>query len=84
MEIIGKLIWFDQEEGCGQIRDLLGRKFYFDTSTIDTKSIKKLKANTFVFFKHNRKIKDCLCAHQIMIPTENQKRKADREFESRK
>lgn len=68
MSLIGKVLWWDERDGNGIIKDAAGKKYYFDTSVLDSKP-KIVSSGKIVRFEINKKIKDSLCACSVSIIT---------------
>jgi cold shock CspA family protein len=66
MSLIGKVLWWDERDGNGLIKDSNGRKYYFDSSVLDNRSKSKITSGKIVKFEINEKIKDSLCACEVV------------------
>lgn len=62
--IFGVVLWWDEHDGNGIIKDVNGSKYYFDSSVISQKNI---KSGLNVQFERNSEIKDCVCAYKVKI-----------------
>jgi cold shock CspA family protein len=67
MSLIGKVLWWDERDGNGIIKDADGKKYYFDTSVLDSKQRTKPSSGKIVKFALNKRIKDSLCACAVSI-----------------
>lgn len=61
----GKILWKSERDGNGIIITSDKKEFYFDTSVC--LGFKSLKSNDLVSFEQNDKIKDCLCAKNVLF-----------------
>ncbi len=61
----GKILWIDQRDGNGIIKDKQDNEYYFDTSVF--KDFTNAKRDNKVKFNTNEDIKDCLCARDVVI-----------------
>lgn len=68
--IKGKVLWFRERDGFGIILSGDKKEFYVDISV--TPDHQNLKPEQIVFFEHNKKIKDCRCAHKIQLIEEQE------------
>jgi cold shock CspA family protein len=65
----GQILWFDERDGYGIIRDWDGNQLYFDTSSVVIpETITRIKAGRFVSFCVNEAIETPLCACYIRAP----------------
>jgi len=69
MSLIGKILWWDERDGNGVIKDSEGKKYYFDTSVMDRKNKSKVSSGKLVKFEINKNIKDTLCACAVVLVT---------------
>ena len=83
MQLIGKVLWWDDRDGNGIIKDVSGQKFYFDTSVVSSQYIKKIKSGLTVRFEVNPKITDTLCAHKVAAATLREQSRLEREIRDR-
>lgn len=67
MSLIGKVLWWDERDGNGIIKDADGKKYYFDSSVFEQRPKAKISSGKIVKFEINRKIKDTLCACRVSI-----------------
>lgn len=66
MKLQGKVLWTSQRDGNGII--IVGKtEYYFDRSVcLDFASINRVR-EVQVEFELNDKIKDCRCAHKVIV-----------------
>lgn len=79
MELIGRVLWWSERDQNGVIIDHNGTEFYFDASVIKSNSAVP-KAGIPVKFEWNKSIRDCACAHKILllkVEAKNSKTKSD-------
>jgi cold shock CspA family protein len=69
MSMIGKVLWWDERDGNGIIKDSQGKKYYFDSSVVDARSKAKVSSGKIVKFEINNRIKDALCACKVELVT---------------
>ena len=79
-EHVGKILWWDDRDGFGIVKDAYGNEYYFDSSVVQPKNIKQIKRNAIITFEINSSIKDCLCANQIRVPQAAERKKAESRF----
>ncbi len=84
MQIVGKVLWWDDRDGNGIIKDCDGHKYYFDTSVVDSRYLSKIKSGLTVRFELNQAIKDSLCAHKVAPASVREQNRLQRELESRR
>ena len=80
MKIIGKILWWDKKDENGIIVDAQGNEYYFDVSVIDGRKSSP-KQGTLVIFKINESINETVCAKSVLIPTERERNKLEKEFQ---
>jgi cold shock CspA family protein len=66
MSLIGKILWWDERDGNGLIKDSSGKKYYFDSSVLANPIKSKICSGKIVKFQINTKIKDSLCACEVV------------------
>lgn len=81
MKIIGKILWWDSKYQRGVVIDGKGNEYFFDSSTVSSKDVLKLKKGKLLTFEHNRKVKTTLCAHKLTLITAKSQVVAARKFE---
>lgn len=84
MQLIGRVLWWDARDQQGIIKDATGRKIYFDISSIDTRSLSKIKSGLVVRFEINNRIKDALSAHKVAAANLKEQTRHEREIEDRR
>ena len=84
MELIGKILWFDERDGNGIIVDPHGNEFYFDNSVLKLRKGEKVSSRQVVIFNFNPEIEYCLCACNVSLPTKSKAIKARRTFDAEK
>lgn len=84
MRLIGTVLWWDARDQNGVIKDLDGRKFYFDVSVLEARTLSKMKSGSVVCFEQNTKITDTLCAHKVAHATAREKARLAKAFEGRR
>lgn len=83
MQLVGKVLWWDERDGNGIIKDIAGRKFYFDSSVINATHKNKIKSGLTVRFEVNPEIKDSLCAHKVAVANLREQSRLEREIRDR-
>lgn len=81
MQLVGKVLWWNDRDGFGVIEDAAGNEYYFDSSAISTRSKALMKRNQIVNFELNQRIKDALCACQIRVPSATDRKRAEVQFD---
>ena len=80
MELIGRVLWWSEKNENGIIVDPTGNEFYFDRSVLKLKPRQKIKRKSTVTFQYNDRVSDCLCAHNVKVPTASKKTSIERNF----
>lgn len=82
MQNLGKILWWDNRDKNGIIVGSDGRKYYFDSSVIETRSRSKIQSGLTVRFNVNLSIKDTLCAHNVAAANTKEQGKLQREIQN--
>jgi cold shock CspA family protein len=77
VQLVGKILWWNDRDGFGVIEDETSREFYFDTSVVSSKSRDSIKRNQLVIFELNHGIRDCVCACKVRIASASQRKKIE-------
>ncbi len=80
MELIGRVLWWSDKNENGIIIDPTGNEFYFDRSVLKLKPKQKVERKQVVVFEYNSRIKDCLCACNVQIPSASKKTTIEKDF----
>ena len=80
MELVGKVLWWDERDKNGIIVDPQGKEFYFDSSVLAFKPYQKLRFNQIVGFSLNSEIQSTRCAHRVRIPTVKRRSSVQKKF----
>ena len=67
MNLIGKILWWDEKYRRGAIESSDGSEFFFDGSSIKLSRITRKSAGKIVSFLPNKRIKTCLVAKEVQI-----------------
>lgn len=81
MELIGRVLWWSEKDENGIIVDPNGNEFYFDRSVIHLKPKQTIERKSVVIFQYNDAVRDCLCAHNVELPTANKKKAIEKQYE---
>lgn len=84
MQLYGRVLWWDARDQNGIIKDADGRKVYFDVSSIDSRSISKIKPGLVVRFVVNTQVSDALCAQKVAAANTKEQNRHEREVEGRR
>lgn len=84
MQLYGRVLWWDARDQNGIIKDADGRKVYFDISSIDSRSISKIKSGLVVRFEVNNQVHDALCAQKVAAANIKEQTRHEREVEGRR
>ncbi len=80
MELIGRVLWWSDEDRNGILIDLNGNEFYFDHSVLELKPRQSIKRKTVLVFEYNDKISDCLCAKNVKVANTDKKKAIEKKF----
>ncbi len=83
MQLVGRILWWNDRDGFGVIEDADGNEYYFDISATIIRGGQKPKRNLFVTFHKNQTITDCACAHKVKIANAAERKRAETKFDSR-
>ncbi|RDB35035.1 MAG: hypothetical protein DCC88_12255 [Spirobacillus cienkowskii] len=61
----GKLLWWDKIDQNGLIQDFAGNRYYFDSSTVDSDTLKILNKEIILYFELNTLISNTPCAISV-------------------
>lgn len=81
MQLVGKVLWWNDRDGFGVIEDAAGNEYYFDSSVAITRSNQPIKRNQVVTFEANPQIKDCLCACKVKVPNASERKRIESRFD---
>ena len=81
MQLVGKVLWWNDRDGFGVIEDAAGNEYYFDSSVAQIKPKKNFKRNQVVTFEVNTGVKDCLCARKVKIPAAADRRRFETRYD---
>lgn len=81
MQLVGKVLWWNDRDGFGVIEDAAGNEYYFDSSVIASRSKSHIKRNQIVTFEANSRIKDCLSAAQVRVPSATDRKRVEIRFD---
>lgn len=82
MQLVGKILWWNDRDGFGVIEDSDGNEYYFDSSVIG-RSSQSIKRNSIVVFEVNKGIRDCLCAHKVKVANATERKRAGRNLNNK-
>jgi cold shock CspA family protein len=83
VQLVGKILWWNDRDGFGVLEDADGNEFYFDSSVTFIRGNQVLKRNMFVAFHRNPAIKDCACAYKVKIANATERKIAETRFDNR-
>ena len=66
---LGTVLWWSERDNNGIIVDSNGNEFYFDSSVLKLDDNQIIKRRMQVSFKQNDKIKECPCACDVTLKT---------------
>lgn len=81
--LIGKVLWWDDRDGIGVIKDVDGRKFYFDVSVLTAQQRGKMKSGVAVRFEQNPEIPEALCARKVALASSREQSRLEKQIVSR-
>lgn len=79
MQLVGKVLWWNDRDGFGVIEDADETEYYFDSSVIG-RSSSQIKRNMIVVFERNSSITDRPCAHKVKVANAIERKRAERNF----
>lgn len=82
MQLVGRILWWNERDGNGVIEDHDGREFYFDVS-VSLVRASSLKRNQIVTFQLNSSISDCPCACKVKLADASVRKQHKSKFDHR-
>lgn len=86
MQLVGKVLWWNERDGFGVIEDIDGNEYYFDSSSTAVRSKKNnqvIKRNLLVTFEQNVSVKDCACACRVKVASATERRRIEEKMDRR-
>jgi hypothetical protein len=84
MAQIGKVLWWDEEEGLGVIKDIFDNEVVFDSSVVFKLVEKSIIDGMFILFEYDNTSINKLYASQVKVPKKNEIKKVILNYEKQR